>query len=184
MPFFHVIDRDLDNAYTASYTELLGSLQFNQSVTIDSLLDRIPGHKFSTDDFFADMTMSIYYTPFELKQAKLDKRFLSTFHMNISSLQLHLDELRTLLKRVNFPFDVIGIKETRLPYGEKPQTDIEIPGYEIFTHTTSKTNCGGVGLYIKSGKFKKMKPRSNICRSIQKVAEARFAEATDLRNKE
>ena len=140
MPFFHVIDRDLDNAYTASYTELLGSLQFNQSVTIDSLLDRIPGHKFSTDDFFDDMTTSKYYTPLELKQARLDKQFLSTFNMNISTLQLHIDELRTLLKGVNFPFDVIGISKTRLPHGEKPRTDIEIPGYEIFTHTTSKTN--------------------------------------------
>ena len=103
--------------------------------------------------------------------------------MNISSLQLHIDELRTLLKRVNFPFDVIGISETRLPYGEKPQTDIEIPGYEIFTHTTSKTNCGGLGLYIKSGKFKKIKPRPDMCMSIQNVAKAHFVEATDLRNK-
>ena len=174
MSFFHVIDRDLDNAFNPSSTELFGSLQFNQSVTIDSLLDKIPGQKFSTDDFIDDMTTSKYYTPLEFKQAQLDKRFLSTFHVNRSSLQLHIVELRTLLKRVNFPFDVIGISETRLPYREKPQTDIEIPGYESFTHTTSQTNCRGLGLYIKSGKFKKMKPRSDMCMSIQNIAEAQL----------
>ena len=73
--------------------------------------------------------------------------------MNIGSLQLHIKELRTLLKKVNFPFDVIGISETRLRRDEQPQTDIEIPGYEKFNHTTSQTNCRGVGLYIKPGKF-------------------------------
>ena len=117
MPFPHVIDRDLENESNPSSTELFGSLMFNQSVTIDSLLDKIPGHKFLTDDFIDDMTTSKYYNPLELKQARLDKRFLSMFHMAISSLQLHVDELRTLLKRVNFPFYVIGISETRLPYG-------------------------------------------------------------------
>ena len=90
--------------------------------------------------------------------------------MNISSLQLHINELRTLLKKVSFPFDVICIGETRLRHGEQPQTDIEIPSYENFNHTTSKTNCGGVGLYIKSGKFKKIKPRPDMCFSIQNIA--------------
>ena len=51
--------------------------------------------------------------------------------MNIGSLQLHVNELRTLLKKVNFPFDVIGISETRLRHGEQPQVDIEIPGVVI-----------------------------------------------------
>ena len=41
----------------------LKGFQFNQSVTIDSLLDKIPGHKFLTDDFIDDMITSKYYTP-------------------------------------------------------------------------------------------------------------------------
>ena len=69
---------------------------------------------------------------------------------------MHINQLRTLLKIVNFHFDVIGISETCLCHGEQQQTDIEIPGYENINHTTSQTNCGGVGLYIKSGKFKKI----------------------------
>ena len=82
------------------------------------------------------------------------------FHMNIGSLQLHINELRTLLKKVNFPFDVIGISETRLHHGEQPQTDIEVLGYKKFNHTTSQTNCGSVGLYIKPGKCKKNKTKT------------------------
>lgn len=45
-PFFHVVDRGLGNGSNPSSAVPFGRLQFNQSVTIDSLLDKIPGRKF------------------------------------------------------------------------------------------------------------------------------------------
>ena len=76
---FNVVDRELDYNFDPTFRKCLESLQFNQSVTIDSSLDKIPGHKFSTDDFIDDMITSKYYTPHEFKQARLDKRFYQRF---------------------------------------------------------------------------------------------------------
>ena len=152
MPLFSVVDRDLDNTFDPTSTKLLESLQSNQSVTIGSLLDKLPDHKFSTNDFIDDMITSKYYTPHEIKQARLD---LSTFHMNIGSLQLHINEIQTLLKKVNFPFDILGISETRLRHGEQPQTDIEIPGYENSIIPHPKLSVGVWACTLNLGNLKK-----------------------------
>ena len=54
----------------------------------------------------------------------------------------------TLLSILNHPFHVICISETRL-HDDEPLLNIEINGYE-FLHTKTTTQCGGVGIYIKS----------------------------------
>ena len=69
-------------------------------------------------------------------------------HINIASLGKHIDELRSLLNILNYPFDIIGITETRL-YDECYTTNIDLEGYN-FRHTPTETQCGGAGLYIKS----------------------------------
>ena len=59
---------------------------------------------------------------------------------HIASLSKHIDELRSLIKVLDHPFDIIGITETRL-YEDTPLVNIEIQ---------TKTRCGGAGMYIKS----------------------------------
>ena len=66
-------------------------------------------------------------------------------HLNIASLALHIDELKSLLCVLDHPFDVIGITETRIKDGLNPLVDVTLEGYE-FIHTPTKTACG---LYIK-----------------------------------
>ena len=39
---------------------------------------------------------------------------LSVFHMNISSLTAHFDELTAIMNLLNFNFSLIGLTETRL----------------------------------------------------------------------
>ena len=70
-------------------------------------------------------------------------------HLNIASLQYHIDELKNLLALLDEPFDIIAITETRLHNQEIPKVDISIPGYDFY-HTETCTPKGGAGTYIKS----------------------------------
>ena len=68
------------------------------------------------EDFFNSMVNSSYYSINEFNKLKPDK--LSSFglaHVNIVSLDAHIDDLRTVLCRLKFSFDVIGISEHKLP---------------------------------------------------------------------
>ena len=98
------------------------------SFSIQSLIDQIPGQKFDTDEFISDTIESKYYTPAEFISTKLSKKSFTIFHMNIASLQAHIDELKSLLTFLDHPFDVIGITETRL-HDSSPLVEIQIPGY-------------------------------------------------------
>ena len=62
----------------------------------------------------SDNIESKYYTPAQFISEKLSKKSFTMFHMNIASLQAHIDELRTLLTLHDHPFDAICITETRL----------------------------------------------------------------------
>ena len=66
-------------------------------------------------------------------------------HINIASPSKHIGELRNLLKLLDYPFDVIGITETRL-YDDDPLVNIDIDRYG-FKHTPTTTKCGGAGIY-------------------------------------
>ena len=70
------------------------------------------------------------------------------FHINIASLSLHIDDLRTLLHVLDHQFDVIAVSETKIKEDSNPITNIDIDGYN-FVHTPTKTDFGGVGLFIK-----------------------------------
>ncbi len=117
------------------------------SFSIQSLIEQLPGQKFDTDEFISDRVESKYYTPAEFISTKLPKTSFTMVHLNIASLQGHIDELRSLLTLLNHPFDVIGITETRL-YDESPLTEIQIDGFDFF-HTPTSTQCGGAAIYVK-----------------------------------
>ena len=85
---------------------------------------------------------SKYYTPSELNKIKNIKNELSFFHLNISSLGYHFDELQTLLNCTKTKFDFIGITETR------HKTNINLNNYNII-ECPSESIKGGVLIYIK-----------------------------------
>ena len=118
------------------------------SFTIQSLLDQLPGQNFNSDDFLSDSIESKYYTPGELMAANLPKKALTMAHLNIASLQRHIDELRNFLSILDNPFDILCISETRL-HDDKALSNVEITGFDFF-HTPTSTQCGGAGIYIKS----------------------------------
>ena len=63
-----------------------------------------------------DITNSQYYNKDEFNEAiKHCQDFgAKIFHMNISSLSYHFDNLHTLLASLELKFDILGITETRL----------------------------------------------------------------------
>ena len=119
------------------------------SFSIQSLLDEMPGQKIDTDQFMSNTILSKYYTASDFLSAKFSNKIFSIFHLNISSLQKHIDELRSMLTCINSNFDVICISETRL-LDEVPLSNVQIDGYD-FIHTPTLTQCGGSGMYIKNG---------------------------------
>jgi len=124
------------------------SLNKGPSFSLKSIIDKIPGQKFTTDEFLSDTIKSKYYTAGDFLAAKFSPRNFSIIHLNISSLQKHIDELRSLLFGLELKFDIICISETRL-YDEKPLVNINIDGYN-FLHTSTETRAGGAGMYINS----------------------------------
>ena len=97
-----------------------------QQIIIDKLNNLIRQQNFKTNDkdhdysnlpdneFDEPLTCS-YYSCEDFVNAKIEagKNF-SILHLNIHSIQRHVDELRTLLQALNFKFDIIAISESKL----------------------------------------------------------------------
>ena len=56
---------------------------------------------------------SMYYYPSDFRKLNLSSSgtHFSLFHINLNSLDAHLDDLQTTLASLDFPFHVIGISE-------------------------------------------------------------------------
>ena len=114
LPFSSIADDNFLltlNGFSDKNTELLSNLP---TFSIKSLIDQLPGQKISTDEFLSNSIESKYFTPAQFLNEKFNKKSFSMIHLNIASLQKHIDELRSFLSLLNHPFDVICITETRL----------------------------------------------------------------------
>jgi hypothetical protein len=150
LPFSTINDDELILNLTAK-DNASECLNLQTSFTIQSLLDQLPGDKSDvSDDFLAKSISSKYYTPSDFIRSNFSKKPLSVMHINIASLQCHIDDLRSLLGVLGHSFDVIGISETRLNIETDPLIDISLDGYD-FIETRTKAVYGGTGIYIKNG---------------------------------
>ena len=106
------------------------------SFKIKSLLDKIPGSvSIQTQEFLSSSISSKYYSPHDFVTSKIPKKCFSILHLNIASLEGHFDDLVSLLSVLDFPFDVIGITESKIR-NDKPLHNINIEGYKYeFTPT-------------------------------------------------
>ena len=71
----------------------------------------------------------------------------SAFHLNISSLTKHFDELQTLLSLLDVNFSVIGITETKCLRNIQPSINFSLQNYNT-EHTPTELSAGGELLYI------------------------------------
>ena len=139
------------------------SLNILPSFSIQTLLDKISGAiTIETDEFLSDSIESKYYKPEDFIAAKIPKNSFSIMHLNIASLQGHIDDLKNLLALLNHPFHIIGITETKIVDGKEPLIKIDLDGY-VFENTPTKTSFGGSSLYIRSDlDYKNAKKYQNL----------------------
>ena len=100
---------------------------------------------------------------------------MSFFHLNISSLPKHFDNLLNLFDSLQYQFKVIGISETRISDSNIGSHNVEISGYSsIFTNTVSQ--AGGTALYLHNSI--NFKPRSDLSSILNQdtLIESTFAE--------
>ena len=77
--------------------------------------------------------------------SKMSQKGFSLMHCNIRSLSKNVSLLHDILLTVETRPDIIAISETKI--NENSYANINLPGYN-FVNTNSKSQAGGVGLYI------------------------------------
>lgn len=107
------------------------------------------------------------------------KDSLSVLHSNIRSLSANHDRLVSMLCELNFPFDLIGLTETKIKKDFDVINNIQIPNYEFISLPTL-SNAGGVGIYINN--------KLNYCvrddlNSVDSEAESLWIEIDNHKNK-
>jgi exonuclease III len=123
-----------------------------------------------------------YYSVDDFTEAGfLDSKVESVFHINIHSIEKHIEELRTYLMLIDFQFDVLAISESKLQKNMEPKVDISINGYHYPLSTPTKATKGGVLLYIKENHV--FKPRPNLHIYADKTSESCFAEIINCKGK-
>ena len=88
----------------------------------------------------------------ELKLNEIDvPSSFGLFHANTASLNLHIDDLRLILSRLKYKFDVIGISEHKFHKDKAPSNNIKVTGYKEFVFEPTEITHGGTGFYVKEG---------------------------------
>ena len=127
------------------------------------------------NDETSSLVNSQYYDIKNLNSIKFDKSSsFSLMHVNIASLDAHIDDLRTVLSRLKTKFDIIGISEHKISKGKLPSNNIKLPGYNEFIFEPTATTHGGTGFYIKSDLD--YKPRPDLRLNSPSNFEAMFVE--------
>lgn len=135
----------------------------------------------NNDDLSTNINCS-YYSTDEFANLKLNpiKNF-SIIHLNIHSIELHIEELRLTLELLNFHFDIICISESKIQKDIEPKVDINIDGYQQPLNTPSEAKKGGVLMYVKNGIS--FKPRPDLSLYKPKELESVFIETLNPNSK-
>ena len=108
------------------------------------------------------------------QKLKPDKSSFGLMHVNIASLDAHIDDLRTALSRLQFDFDIIGVSEHKIHEDGAPSNNIDIQGYQNFDYTPTSTAYGGCGFFVKLGLD--YIPRKDLNVNSPGICEAHFIE--------
>ena len=93
-----------------------------------------------------------YYGTEDFIQSKFkEEKHFSVFHLNIHSIERHIEELRVVLQMLNHKFDLICISESKIQSGNTPKVNLNIDGYQTPVGTPTEAKKGGVLIYVKEG---------------------------------
>ena len=174
---------NLDNIVFATPSQKAQYAKLNTFINekINSLQD--DNKDDTNDEFDVDPSIDCQYYNFDdfLKAKFQPKKSFSILHLNIHSIQKHVDELRTALDILKFKFDVIALSESLLIKGKKPIIDIHLDGYHPPIGTPTESTKGGVLMYISDSLNYVQRPKLNIYES--KHVESLFVEIKNIKNK-
>ena len=104
------------------------------------------------DDVLSTSTIkSKYYNIKERNSLQPDYHSsLGVFHVNMASLNKHIDDPRLIISLLEYKFDIIGISEHKIKKGDVPTANVDIPGYETFLYEPTESSHGGTGFYLKN----------------------------------
>ena len=110
----------------------LSNVDVNGSIYMDCMDESPPLRDYPSD--FQNLNLSFSTTYFSL------------FHINLNSLDAHLDDLQTTLASLNFPFHIIGISETSENYSTGFKMNNNPNGFTLFSQP-SRSAAGGVAIH-------------------------------------
>lgn len=127
------------------------------------------------DDESDEFTINCKYVDISDFKPLANSNDISIFHTNIGSLEKHFEELQTVLKMLDFKFDIIGITESKIKKDIKPKIKISLPGYKCY-HVDTEADKGGSLIYISS--HLTPKPRKDLEKLLYKseMLESTFIE--------
>ena len=117
--------------------------------------------------FWYDVQVGLEISIFIFKHGE-STECTNNFHLNISSLTKHFDELNTLLTLLELQLSVIGITETKFSKNITPSINFSLPIYSI-EHTPAESSAGGALLYIAD--YLTYKQRKDLTKQTYKSKE-------------
>ena len=161
LPFSSLSDKNFNIAVVKGINYLYDEIETELSPLTNAQINKINRfkeafvHKNTLDDDENSEEVSPpecnYYSIDEFTESKFQKKAFSVLHLNIHSIERHIDELRTVLLLLNYQFDIIAISESKLKKGVAPTVNIEIDGYASPMSCPSEACKGGVLLYVING---------------------------------
>ena len=160
IPFTSQINQELEKTYSGKHI-----IPYKAS-EIESFTAKINNQ--ISDENDENIIKYLYYDINELndklnESQSIFKKTFSLMHLNISSLQYHLDELSDLIDKSKTKFSVIGITESRLNKDIAPLKNINLQNYNI-QHTPAECNKGGSLLYISADLTYKTRNDLKMCK--------------------
>ena len=186
LPFFDLKHKEFDLTMDGiNYPEEtdISSLALNESqLSIINKLNKVVNeHSNSITDIDTDDDNDVpfidchYFSVEEFKKMKFNSsREFSILHLNIHSVEAHIEELRIALQLIEYKFDFICLSESKLKVNSDPKVDIRIKNYQPPVGTPSVAAKGGVLIYAKDGI--NFEPRIDLCIYKEKELESYFIE--------
>ena len=186
IPFSTLNDNQFNIAVKQGVNYILETGIKYTSIEMDKkLFDRI-NHAVSTDqndddeiDTYIDCK---YYGVEDFNKLKIkSEKSFSVFHLNIHSVQAHINDLRILIGMLDHRFDFICLSESKIMKGIEPQIDIKIDGYQPPEGIPTEGEKGGVLIYAKNGI--NYLPRNDLNIYSSKELESQFIEVIESSGK-
>ena len=158
------------------------SLNFTseQEKMVRKIMNNISSFSFDLNENKADPCA--YLSTEEFKNLNLDcNDHLSIMHLNVHSIECHVEEINLLLDTISFNFDFLCFSESKVISGIDPITDISIKGYQTPVGMPTKSSKGGVLLYVKEGI--NFIQRNDLAIESDKYLESVFIEVFDEQNR-